>query len=736
MSGSSGRSRSTRRRSRRSRSARSATSTARSCTTCARRSARRRGCASSAIAPPRAGGTPAAGACDDFATSRAESSPCRASTGAGDILAGASSNGPAPPPLRPQARRALRRGRRRGGSGPLAGPLVVAGVLLDYASLRDHRVRPLADLNDSKQCSPEQRERLFRAVLGSLQRAVVRVIPPTDIDRNGLHRSNLEGMRRVPPRALAAGRGLPRRRVPSRAERAGAHGGGRRRREERRDRRRLDPREGDARPAHAARRRALPALRLLLARRLHHAAHSAVVRRIGPSEIHRRSWNALCYADAAGSSAERRAAWHYRLRGYRILERNAWAGRNELDLVARRGRRLVFVEVKEKTGPGSGIRPRWSAGEAASPPPRGRTWLALNPDHAGLEARFDVIAVSRGRVRRIEDAFWTRPPAGERGVMAPSQDALYGEIDLELSWSERELPQRERTRHVHGLHPYLGKFVPSSSRRSSTATSAGSARARSLRRVGNDARPGARERPRRDRRRHRRVQLPAHARQDAALQPLLARSATCATAAIRRCRARRRRGAGEAFLRTWYAPQAAADLKAFRALLDDYEHAHVLRVVLARAARSARLTTHFDLDFPQAPQRAPTGATSTRECASLLRSRGTSSSGMPSTRSSGSRRSPACGRAAARRSSSTATRVLDFGGRLDGVITSPPLPGPDRLPRAAPVRLRAARPGSAPRALEVGAAAGTSRAALAAIPSRWPTPWRTPRHSAPAARRS
>ena len=52
------------------------------------------------------------------------------------------------------------------GRGSLAGPLVVAGVLLDYGCLRDHKVRPLALLNDSKQCSPERREDLFRAVLG------------------------------------------------------------------------------------------------------------------------------------------------------------------------------------------------------------------------------------------------------------------------------------------------------------------------------------------------------------------------------------------------------------------------------------------------------------------------------------------------------------------------------------------------------------------------------------------
>ena len=52
----------------------------------------------------------------------------------------------------------------------------------------------------------------------------------------------------------------------------------------------------------------------------------------------------------APNAGERRAALHYRLRGYRILARNARAGGNELDLVARRGRTLVFCEVKEKRG--------------------------------------------------------------------------------------------------------------------------------------------------------------------------------------------------------------------------------------------------------------------------------------------------------------------------------------------------------------------------------------------------
>src|SRR5206468_5490640 len=83
------------------------------------------------------------------------------------------------------------------GRGSLAGPLVVAGVLLDYDSLRDHRVRPLAQLNDSKQVSPEEREELFRAVLDSAAGISVQVVSPGEIDRVGLHRSNLNGLRRA-----------------------------------------------------------------------------------------------------------------------------------------------------------------------------------------------------------------------------------------------------------------------------------------------------------------------------------------------------------------------------------------------------------------------------------------------------------------------------------------------------------------------------------------------------------
>jgi ribonuclease HII len=83
------------------------------------------------------------------------------------------------------------------GRGSLAGPLVVAGVLLDHALLRGHRVRPLARLNDSKQLAPAEREVLFHAVHECAERVSVRVLPPGQIDRDGLHRSNLRGLREV-----------------------------------------------------------------------------------------------------------------------------------------------------------------------------------------------------------------------------------------------------------------------------------------------------------------------------------------------------------------------------------------------------------------------------------------------------------------------------------------------------------------------------------------------------------
>jgi putative endonuclease len=106
------------------------------------------------------------------------------------------------------------------------------------------------------------------------------------------------------------------------------------------------------------------------------------------------------------NSAERRAARWYRLRGWRILGTNVWAGRNELDLVARRGRRLRFVEVKEKSGRAFGDPAEMVTEEKQHRVRRAASlWLTQHPELRGLDVAFDVVAVWEGRLRRIPDAF-------------------------------------------------------------------------------------------------------------------------------------------------------------------------------------------------------------------------------------------------------------------------------------------------------------------------------------------
>jgi putative endonuclease len=105
------------------------------------------------------------------------------------------------------------------------------------------------------------------------------------------------------------------------------------------------------------------------------------------------------------NSAESRARRHYRLRGYRILDTNAWCGGYELDLVVRRGSWLVFCEVKSKSGL------RWGDPLEMVTPEKERrlrraaeVWLAAHPEHRRCRIRFDVIAERAGRLERVPHA--------------------------------------------------------------------------------------------------------------------------------------------------------------------------------------------------------------------------------------------------------------------------------------------------------------------------------------------
>jgi hypothetical protein len=193
-------------------------------------------------------------------------------------------------------------------------------------------------------------------------------------------------------------------------------------------------------------------------------------------------------------------------------------------------------------------------------------------------------------------------------VAGRTQEALYASIDLELSWPEEALPQKERTKHVHALHPYLGKFVPQLVevflgrlfRPGETVydpfcgsgTALVEANVYGCHAVGCDV---------------------------SAFNCLLARVKTGrhglaglelalrgALETARRAGPAPTDGAGE-WTRAWYAERALGELLAYRKAVDGLapDAREVGCLVLSRAARSARRTTHFDLDFPAAPVTEP-----------------------------------------------------------------------------------------------------------------------------------
>jgi len=194
---------------------------------------------------------------------------------------------------------------------------------------------------------------------------------------------------------------------------------------------------------------------------------------------------------------------------------------------------------------------------------------------------------------------------------------------LRLNWREKDLPEKARTKHVHRLHPYLGKFIPQLVEIflrkyfepnqtvldpfCGSGTTLVQANELGINAIGYDI---------------------------SAFNVLLTR------AKVQKCNIRRVRTevldaldrlrrltqsrdqlgfweeraaeleipqTDNEYLRKWYAPRALDELLAYRYLIENegYLYQDLLKIILSRSARSARLTTHYDLDFPKKPQTEP-----------------------------------------------------------------------------------------------------------------------------------
>ena len=97
--------------------------------------------------------------------------------------------------------------------------------------------------------------------------------------------------------------------------------------------------------------------------------------------------------DAKGRRAEQRAELLLRLKGYRILARRFRSHQGEIDLIARRGRVIAFVEVKYRLSAGAAVESVLERQQrrilAAA-----RSFIAQHPKYAAMTSRFDIIVVT------------------------------------------------------------------------------------------------------------------------------------------------------------------------------------------------------------------------------------------------------------------------------------------------------------------------------------------------------
>ena len=121
-----------------------------------------------------------------------------------------------------------------------------------------------------------------------------------------------------------------------------------------------------------------------------------------------------------GRAGERRAAWFYRLRGYRIVDRNVRLAAGEIDLVVRRGRTLAIVEVKTRQSLAAG------EGFAAVDRTKRERMIRLAGEyvarHRGVQIRYDVVSL-----------FWN----GRRFVVSHYPDAFRPVADAREPWKWR-----------------------------------------------------------------------------------------------------------------------------------------------------------------------------------------------------------------------------------------------------------------------------------------------------------
>lgn len=183
------------------------------------------------------------------------------------------------------------------------------------------------------------------------------------------------------------------------------------------------------------------------------------------------------------------------------------------------------------------------------------------------------------------------------------------QVVKELCWSEKELPQKERTKHVHSIHQYMGKYVPQlvdyflerDLKHSSiildpflgSGTTLIQANIHGIPSIGIDISEFN--------------VLLSNVKIQQYDVPLLKKEISdiltkTKTSNENPKRIKKLPKTDSEYLNKWYSKDALTSLLIFSNLISNYKYQNVLKVILSRAARSSRMAQHYQLDFPKEPQ--------------------------------------------------------------------------------------------------------------------------------------
>lgn len=194
---------------------------------------------------------------------------------------------------------------------------------------------------------------------------------------------------------------------------------------------------------------------------------------------------------------------------------------------------------------------------------------------------------------------------------------------LRLNWREKDLPEKVRTKHVHRLHPYLGKFIPQLVEIflrkyfhpnqtvldpfCGSGTTLVQANELGINAIGYDISAFNVLLTRAKVRKYDigRVRTEVFDALDKLRQ--LTQSTDQLGFWQEQAADLQIPQTDNEYLQKWFAPRTLNELLTYRYLIQNegYLYQDLLKIILSRSARSARLTTHYDLDFPKKPQIDP-----------------------------------------------------------------------------------------------------------------------------------